>query len=69
MYNINIDENNLCSINIGLYSLIFVVYTFILPTYKKEIKKLEYQIDKKIKRTKSKRDLKIVSFYQSKIYY
>ena len=69
MYNINIDKNNLCSINIGLYSLIFVVYTFILPTYKKEIKKLEYRIDKKIKRTKSKRDLKIVSFYQSEIYY
>ncbi len=69
IYNINIDKTNTTSINISLYSLIFVVYTFILPTYKKEIKKLEFNIDKKIKRAKSKKDIKIVSFYQSEIYY
>lgn len=69
MYSFNLYKSNICSINIGLYSLIFVVYTFILPTYKKEIKKLEFNIDRKIKKAKSKRDLKIVSFYQSEIYY
>lgn len=69
VYGIDLNKWDLTSINIGLYSLIFVVYTFILPTYKKEIKKLEYKIDNKINRNTPSRTLKLTAFYQSEIYY
>ena len=68
-YDTDLNKWDLTSINVGLYSLIFVVYTFILPTYKKEIKKLEYKIDNKINRKITSHNLKLTAFYQSEIYY
>lgn len=68
-YNVDINKCDLTSVNIGLYSLIFVVFTFILPTYKKEIKKIEFKIDNKINKFRSNQNIKDTAFYQSEIYY
>ena len=61
-----LDKWNLCSVNIGLYSFIFVVYTFILPTYKKEIKNVEQQIETQLK---SRSNQKKREFLMSEIYF
>ena len=72
-FRIDFEKWNLTSTNIGLYSFIFVIFTFILPTYKKEIKNIESKINEEISNELLNSDdvsaKNKIAFLQSEIYF